>query len=84
MDHVREGYERVRLFIRNQSGSYKDMLVRYVLLAINGYDCNLQKSFDCARANRDGIIDVIQMATKRFRQARVHMSAAGIGLKLGR
>lgn len=124
MDQVREGYERWKLYIRNQSEQLKEspahlsledllasnqivvgtpddaiaqirrleqkvpdfgcilmldknwsntehkrrsmeMMARYVLPAINGDNRNRQKSFDWARANRDGFIDVIQSANKR-------------------
>ncbi len=124
MDQVREGYERWKLYIKNQSEQLKEspahlsledlletnqivvgtpddaiaqihrleekvpdfgcllmldknwsstpdkqrsmeMLMRYVLPAINGENRNRQKSFDWARANRDGFIETIQSATKR-------------------
>lgn len=124
MDQVREGYERWKLYIANQSEQLKEspahlsledlldsnqivvgtpddaiaqihrleekvpdfgcllmldknwastpdkqrsmeMLMRYVLPAINGENRNRQKSFDWARANRDGFIETIQSATKR-------------------
>lgn len=42
-----------------------EMMARYVLPEINGDNRNRQKSFDWARQNRDGFIDVIQNATKR-------------------
>ena len=42
-----------------------EMMMRYVLPAINGANYNRQRSFDWARENRDGFIDVIQTATKR-------------------
>lgn len=42
-----------------------EMLMRYVLPAINGDNRNRQRSYDWARENRTGFIDVIQSATKR-------------------
>lgn len=42
-----------------------EMLMRYVLPAINGDSANRRKSFDWARENRDTFIDVINTATKR-------------------
>jgi limonene 1,2-monooxygenase len=42
-----------------------EMLMRYVLPAINGDNANRQKSYDWARENRDSFIEVIQTATKR-------------------
>lgn len=42
-----------------------EMLMRYVLPAINGDNANRQRSFDWARENRDSFINVIQSATKR-------------------
>lgn len=124
MDQVRQGYEKWRLYIKNQSEQLKEspahksleelletneivvgtpddaiaqirrleekvpdfgcilmldknwstqgdkkhsmeMMMRYVLPAINGDNRNRQRSFDWARENRDGFIDVIQTATKR-------------------
>ncbi|MFC4595579.1 LLM class flavin-dependent oxidoreductase [Sphingobium tyrosinilyticum] len=124
MDQVRQGYEKWRLYIKNQSEQLEEspahksledlleaneivvgtpddaiaqirrleekvpdfgcilmldknwssqddkkqsmeMMMRYVLPAINGDNRNRQKSFDWARENRDGFIDVIQSATKR-------------------
>jgi limonene 1,2-monooxygenase len=40
-----------------------EMLSRYVLPAINGDNLNRVKSFDWARENRDGFIEVIQAGT---------------------
>lgn len=151
MDQVREGYERWKLYIKNQSEQLKEspahlsledlletnqivvgtpddaitqihrleqkvpdfgcllmldknwastpdkqrsmeMLMRYVLPAINGDNRNRQKSFDWARANRDGFIETIQSANKRAFEKHamsqpqteipVHSEAAG-GLDLG-
>lgn len=124
MDQVREGYEKWKLYIKNQSEQLKEspahlsledlieknqivvgtpddaiaqihrleqkvpdfgcilildknwsntehkkrsmeMMARYVLPAVNGDNRNRQKSFDWARANRDGFIDVIQSANRR-------------------
>ena len=42
-----------------------EMIARYVLPAINGDNRNRQRSYDWARENRDGFIEVIQTATKR-------------------
>ncbi len=42
-----------------------EMMARYVLPAVNGANRNRQKSYDWARAHRDGFIDTIQDATKR-------------------
>jgi len=42
-----------------------EMLARYVLPAINGDNRVRDQSFDWARANREGFIEVIQSATKR-------------------
>ncbi|WP_336951173.1 LLM class flavin-dependent oxidoreductase [Sphingobium aromaticivastans] len=42
-----------------------EMIARYVLPAINGDNANRVKSFDWARENREGFVDVIQSATKR-------------------
>lgn len=42
-----------------------EMMMRYVLPAINGDNRARQKSFDWAGANREGFIDVVQSATKR-------------------
>lgn len=42
-----------------------EMMARYVLPAINGDNRNRQKSFDWARENRNGFIDVIKSATQR-------------------
>jgi limonene 1,2-monooxygenase len=42
-----------------------EMLARYVLPAINGENRLRQESFDWARANRDGFIEVVQSATKQ-------------------
>jgi len=42
-----------------------EMLARYVLPAINGDNRVRDQSFDWARANREGFIDVVQSATKR-------------------
>jgi limonene 1,2-monooxygenase len=42
-----------------------EMLARYVLPAINGDNRNRVQSFDWARENRDGFIEVITTATQR-------------------
>ena len=42
-----------------------EMMMRYVLPSINGDNRNRQKSFDWARENREGFIEVSQRATKR-------------------
>jgi len=42
-----------------------ELLARYVLPAINGDNVNRVKSFDWARENRDGFIEVITTATQR-------------------
>jgi limonene 1,2-monooxygenase len=42
-----------------------EMLARYVLPAINGDNNNRVKSFDWARANRDGFIEVITTSTQQ-------------------
>jgi limonene 1,2-monooxygenase len=42
-----------------------EMLMRYVLPAVNGDNRNRQKSYDWARENRDGFIDVIVSANQR-------------------
>lgn len=42
-----------------------EMLARYVLPAINDDNANRRRSFDWARENRDGFIEVIQTATQR-------------------
>jgi limonene 1,2-monooxygenase len=42
-----------------------EMLARYVLPAINGDNVNRVRSFDWARDNRDGFIEVITTSTQR-------------------
>jgi limonene 1,2-monooxygenase len=42
-----------------------EMLARYVLPAINGDNVNRVRSFDWARENRDGFIEVITTSTQR-------------------
>jgi limonene 1,2-monooxygenase len=42
-----------------------EMLARYVLPAINGDNRLRQESFDWARANREGFVDIVQSATKK-------------------
>ena len=42
-----------------------EMMVRYVVPAVNGDNRNRQRSFDWARENREGFIEVSQRATKR-------------------
>ncbi|HEY4547044.1 MAG TPA: LLM class flavin-dependent oxidoreductase [Pedomonas sp.] len=51
-----------------------EMMMRYVLPAINGDNRNRQKSFDWARDNRDGFIDVIQASTKRAFEKHAQMA----------
>ncbi|SFS09035.1 LLM class flavin-dependent oxidoreductase [Sphingomonas jatrophae] len=42
-----------------------EMLARYVLPEVNGENTNRMRSFDWARENRDGFIDVIRTSTQR-------------------
>lgn len=42
-----------------------EMLARYVLPAINGDNANRLKSFDWARQNREGFVEVVTSATER-------------------
>lgn len=51
-----------------------EMMMRYVLPAINGDNRNRQKSFDWARDNRDGFIGVIQASTKRAFEKHAQMA----------
>lgn len=53
-----------------------EMMARYVLPAVNGDNRNRQKSYDWARENRDGFIDVIQSANQRaFEKHAAQMAA---------
>ncbi|MEO6093948.1 MAG: LLM class flavin-dependent oxidoreductase [Novosphingobium sp.] len=54
-----------------------EMLMRYVLPSINGDNRNRQKSFDWARANRDGFIEVIQSANERAFAKHARQDAEG-------
>lgn len=61
-----------------------EMIARYVLPAINGDNRNRERSFDWARENRDGFIEVIQTATKRAFEKHAGQAPAGTDSAIAR
>ena len=61
-----------------------EMMARYVLPEINGDNANRQRSYDWARENRDGFIEVIQTATKRAFEKHAEQAPAGTDSAIAR